>query len=173
MSKSTDISDFQVHRLRHLRHRMTPTAEAASSSTPPSSQGAFRDDLSHDLTDDEPSLVAALVLRMSKRFGRSLDALPSILRDALGDLVAEGDPTARLLYAWIDDPRSTNQGILDAARQPAFRRSLSSSKGPLSEARIYRHRRFWRPGSLRLVEADQRRIERLRHLLAREIAHDL
>jgi hypothetical protein len=125
------------------------------------------------LPDDEPALVAALVIRLAARLGRSLDALPSILRDALGDLVAEGDPTARLLYAWIDDPRSTDQEFLEAARQPAFRRSLPGTARPLSEARIYRHRRFWRPGSLRLVEADQRRIERLRQLLAKEITHDL
>lgn len=127
----------------------------------------------HVLPGDEPSLVAALVVRMSKRLGRSLDALPSILRDALGDLVAEGDPTARLLYAWIDEPRSTDREMIEAARQPAFRRSPPATAGPPSEAQIYRHRRFWRSGSLRLVEANQRRIERLRNLLDKEIAHDL
>ncbi|MBY3102859.1 hypothetical protein HFO69_35215 [Rhizobium laguerreae] len=173
MSKSILIIDFQIHRLRHLRHRMTPVAETVLSSVPPPGRNEFCDDLLHDLPDDEPSLVAALVLQMSKRLGRSLYALPSLLRDTLGDLVAEGDPTARLLYAWIDDPRSTDQEILEAARQPAFRRSLPGTARPLSEARIYRHRRFWRPGSLRLVEADQRRIERLRQLLAKEISHDL
>ena len=172
MRKNTLIIDFQVHRLRHLRQRMTPVAEAFRSA-PPSNQNAPRRALPHDLPDDEPSLVAALVVRMSQRLGRSLDSLPSILRDALGDLVAEGDPTARLVYAWIDEPRSTDTEIIEAARLPGFRRSRPGPAGLQSEAQIYRHRRFWRSGSQRLGETNQRRIERLRRLLAKEIAHEL
>lgn len=162
------IFDAQIHRLRHLQHAMRASLTPESRSAPP----LELERSAADLPEDEPSLVAALVIRRVRRNGRSIDVLPPILQQALSDLAAEGDPTVRLLYAWLDSPMETDKDVLEAARQPSCRRTPPSASSRWSGERIFRHQRFWRPGSPSLAEANQRRIGRLRKMLAKEISHD-
>jgi len=162
------ITDFQVYRLRRqygalmLRHDASATGVPQSPSAKDSNRTQF---------EDTTALVTALVLRITKRRGRSLSALPGAVRDALCDLVAQSDPTARLLFQWLDREQDTDAAVMEAARQPNKRRNRlqPSSK---TERRIYRHHRFWQPDSPRLAELDRRRLLQLQSLLEEEIRHD-
>lgn len=123
------------------------------------------------IPSDITALVTALVLKITRRRGRSLSALPGAVRDALCDLVAQGDPSARLLFAWVDREQDTEAAVMKAARQPDTRRNRLQS-GSTAERRVYRHHRFWKSDSPRLAELDLRRLSKLQSLLEEEIHHD-
>ena len=161
-----DIIDFQIYRLRHRYGAMsigvTNTTGAMQLSTVSQKNTAIPSDIT--------ALVTALVLRITRRRGRSLNALPGTVRDALCDLVAQGDPTARLLFRWVDREQNTDEAIMEAARLPD--RGRCSSHIEIRPARVYRHHRFWKPQSSRLAELDRRRLSQLQSLLEEEIRHD-
>lgn len=163
MQKQSIVVDFQVQRLRHLMRTMSCTASTSTSSSLVLPKEAPQ----HvNLPQDEAALLVALVIRLAKQTNPSFSMLPPLVQEALGDLVSEGDPTARLIYAWIDDQRDTDQGIMDTAKQSGSRRVALDA-----EDRVFRHRRFWRSDSARLERADQRRVERLQKLLIEVITH--
>ncbi|TPP04218.1 hypothetical protein [Rhizobium glycinendophyticum] len=161
------VIDFQVYRLRRqygtlrLRYSNSPTSLHQSPSAK-DSNGA--------LSNDTTALVTALVLSIARRRGRSLDALPGTVRDALCDLVAQNDPTARLLFQWLDREQNTDEAIMEAARLPD--RGRCSSHMDIRPARVYRHHRFWKSDSPHLAELDRRRLSQLKSLLEEEIRHD-
>lgn len=161
------VIDFQVYRLRRqygtlrLRYSNSPTSLHQSPSAK-DSNGA--------LSNDTTALVTALVLRITRRRGRSLNALPGTVRDALCDLVAQGDPTARLLFAWVDREQVTDEAVMEAAR--LFDRWRGASHMWSRPTRVYRHHRFWQPDSPRLAELDRRRLSKLQSLLEEEMRHD-
>ncbi|MCJ8240635.1 hypothetical protein [Peteryoungia algae] len=161
------VIDFQVHRLRRqygtmrLRYSNSPTSLHQSPSAK-DSNGA--------LSNDTTALVTALVLRIARRRGRSLNALPGTVRDALCDLVAQNDPTARLLFQWLDREPDTDEAILQAALLPDRWRGTSHIGS--RPTRVYRHHRFWQPDSPRLAELDRRRLSKLQWLLEEEMRHD-
>lgn len=160
------IIDFQIYRLRHRYGAMsigvTSTTGAMQLSTVSQKNTA--------IPSDTAALVTALVLRITRRRGRSLSLLPGTVRDALCDLVAQGDPTARLLFSWVDREQNTDKAIMEAARLPD--RGRFSSHIEIRPARVYRHHRFWQPDSSRLAELDRRRLLQLQSLLEEEIRHD-
>ncbi|RKE83261.1 hypothetical protein [Rhizobium sp. AG855] len=161
------IIDFQIYRLRHrygaMRIGVTSTTDAMQLSTVSQKDTA--------IPSDTAALVTALVLRIARRRGRALSTLPGALRDALCDQVAQGDPTARLLFAWVDREQDTDAAVMEAARQPdTWRKQLQF--GSKTERPIYRHHRFWRLHSSRLAELDRRRLSQLQSLLEEEIRHD-
>ena len=161
------IIDFQVYRLRRQYGALMLRHDASATGVPqsPSAKDSYRTQF-----EDTTALVTALVLRITKRRGRSLSELPGAVRDALCDLVAQGDPTARLLFSWVDREQNTDEAIMEAARLPDRRRC--SSHMEIRPARVYRHHRFWKSDSPRLAELDRRRLLQLQSLLEEEIRHD-
>lgn len=162
------VIDFNVYRLRRQFGTLRLRCASPPSSLPPSRSAQDRNAA---ISDDITGLVTALVLRITRRRGRSLSALPGVVRDALCDLVAQSDPTACLLFQWLDREQDTDAAVMEAARQPDKRRNRlqPSSK---TERPIYRHHRFWKPQSSRLAELDRRRLLQLQSLLEEEIRHD-
>lgn len=161
-----DIIDFQIYRLRHrygaISIGVTNTTGAMQLSTVSQKNTAIPSDIT--------ALVTALVLRITRRRGRSLNVLPGTVRDALCDLVAQGDPTARLVFAWVDREQATDEAVMEAARLSDRWRGASHMGSRLT--RVYRHHRFWKPQSSRLAELDLRRVSQLQSLLEEEIHHD-
>jgi hypothetical protein len=166
MTKVTSLNHETVH-LPHIHTAMTPGVASQAIVSQPSPQACG---VPHPI--DEPAVVAALVIRISRRLGRSSNVLPKLVHQALLDLVWQGDATAQLLFAWIEEPRVTDQEILNAARLPDTWRSRPGPSRPSPHARIYRHNRFFRAGSARLAELDRARILQLRDLLIEEMRHD-
>ncbi len=144
-----------------LRHDASATGVPQSPSAKDSNRTQF---------EDTTALVTALVLRITRRRGRSLSALPGTVRDALCDLVAQGDPTARLLFSWVDREQNTDKAIMEAARLPD--RGRCSSHMEIRPARVYRHHRFWKSDSPHLAQLDRRRLSQLQSLLEKEMRHD-
>ena len=161
------IIDFQSYRLR-CRHEQLSAGYASFAQRTERAEGV--PDNNALMSDTQSSLVTALVLRIARRRGRSLSLLPGTVRDALCDLVAQGDPTARLLFRWVDREQNTDEAIMEAARLPD--RGRCSSHIEIRPARVYRHHRFWKPQSSRLAELDLRRVSQLQSLLEEEIHHD-
>ena len=161
------IIDFQSYRLR-CRHEQLSAGYASFAQRTERAEGV--PDNNALMSDTQSSLVTALVLRIARRRGRSLSLLPGTVRDALCDLVAQGDPTARLLFRWVDREQNTDEAIMEAARLPD--RGRCSSHIEIRPARVYRHHRFWKPQSSRLAELDRRRLSQLQSLLEEEIRHD-
>jgi hypothetical protein len=87
-------------------------------------------------------------------------------------LVAQSDPTARLLFQWLDREQDTDAAVMEAARQPDKWRNRPQP-GSKTERPIYRHHRFWKQQSSRLAELDRRRLSQLQSLLEEELRHDL
>lgn len=115
---------------------------------------------------EESILVATLVIQLSKRLGRSYDAMPRSLRRALDDLRFEGDPTAVMLHCWLHGEPCSSQGYIPLETRQANRDPGCLTRG----AYIVRHRRPWRRGSIGLRRADEERrlalldlLEELRH----------
>jgi len=161
------VIDFQVYRLRRQFGTLRLRCVNPPSSLPPSRSAQ---DWNAAVSDDIAGLVTALVLRITRRRGRSLSALPGAVRDALCDLVAQGDPTARLLFAWVDREQATDEAVMEAARlSDRWRGASHMGSRP---TRVYRHHRFWQPDSPRLAELDRRRLSQLKSLLEEEIRHD-
>ncbi len=159
--------DFNVYRLRRQfgTLRLRCASRPSSLLRPRSAQ-----DTNAALSNDTTALVTALVLRIARRRGRSLIALPGTVRDALCDLVAQNDPTARLLFQWLDREPDTDEAIFEAARLPDRWRGTSHMGS--RPTRVYRHHRFWQPDSPRLAELDRRRLSQLQSLLEEEMRHD-
>jgi len=118
---------------------------------------------------DEAVLVAALVLRLSKRLGRSHEAMPLVIRRALGDLCSEGDPTAWLLYSWLQDEPANDKPYVPLRDRLAHRAPPAS--GSRMVGTIVRHGRPWRKGSIALRRLDEARYLKLLELLAEEMKH--
>lgn len=160
------IIDFQIYRLRHrygaMSNGVTSTTGAMQLFTVSQKNTAIPSDIT--------ALVTALVLRITRQRSRSLNALPGTVRDALCDLVAQGDPTARLLFRWIDREQNTDEAIMEAARLPDRWRGTSHMGS--RPTRVYHHHRFWQPDSPRLAELDRRRLSKLQSLLEEEMRHD-
>lgn len=163
------VIDFQVYLLRRQYDTLRLRYNNSVTSLP---QSPSAKDSNGALSSDIAALVTALVLRIARRRGRSLSTLPSTVRDALCDLVAQGDPTARLLFAWVDREQDTDAAVMGAARQlDTWRNRLQP--GSKTERPIYRHHRFWKPQSNRLAKLDRRRLSQLQSLLEEELRHDL
>ncbi|MBU0831165.1 MAG: hypothetical protein KKH33_02115 [Alphaproteobacteria bacterium] len=161
------IIDFQSYRLR-CRHEQLSAGYASFAQRTERAEGVPDNDAL--MSDTQSSLVTALVLRIARRRGRSLNALPGTVRDALCDLVAQNDPTARLLFQWLDREPDTDEAILEAARlHDRWRGAAHMWSRP---TRVYRHHRFWQPDSPRLAELDRRRLSELQSLLEDEMRHD-
>jgi hypothetical protein len=156
------IIDLNVHRLRLQLGAMKNLAPTRRQTCRPLTSPILA------IPDDEAALVAALVIRLAARLGRSSDNLPRSVNAALMDLVSAGDPVARLLYAWIDCG-STDDDFPQPFRQPSDRCQRPVAGQSAFGMLIYRHGRWWRPGSQKLIEADQRRLDRLQTLLSEEI----
>lgn len=161
------IIDFQSYRLR-CRHEQLSAGYASFAQRTERANGV--PDNNALMSDTQSSLVTALVLRIARRRGRSLDVLPGTIRDALCDLAAQNDPTARLLFQWLDREQNTDEAIMEAARLPD--RGRCSSRMDIRPARVYRHHRFWKSDSPHLAELDRRRLSQLKSLLEEEIRHD-
>lgn len=122
-----------------------------------------------NFVQDEAVLVAALVLRLSKRLGRSHEAMPLVIRRALGDLCSEGDPTAWLLYSWLQDEPAKDKPYVPLRQRLAHRAPPPS--GSRMVGTVVRHGRPWRKGSIALRRLDEARYLKLLELLAEEMKH--
>lgn len=118
---------------------------------------------------DEAVLVAALVLRVAKRMGRSYEAMPLALGRALGDLCSEGDPTAWLLYNWLQGEPTRGKPYVPLRERQGHRSPPTS--GSRAMGQIVRHGRPWRKGSIALRRLDEARYQELLCLLAEEMQH--
>ena len=93
--------------------------------------------------------VVGIIIRLTKTSGRNYEKLPTFVRSALDDHCAEGNSTCRLIRSWLLDVALADQPEVDN----------QTDAGPMD--RVFRHNRFWRPGSQFLEQADKRRQEKL------------
>lgn len=103
----------------------------------------------------DSALVAGLVIRLVKLNGRHYDGLPPLVRIALDDLCADGDSTCRLVRCWLMD-----EALVDQPPASPLRPGCQFNG-------VFRHNRFWRPDSVWLRKADDRRRQKLEALLAK------
>jgi len=146
-----NVVDFPSFRLSKLRTSLAIQSKDSSHFELPDIPQAT---LFRQTGTTDSALVAGLVIRLTRTNGRCYDRLPTLVRTALDDLCADGDATCRLVRCWLLDE--------SLADQPPV--STSAPVGQMD--RIFRHNRFWRPGSPWLEKADNRRREKLTALLA-------
>lgn len=75
------------------------------------------------------ALAARLAIGIAKLRGQDLDHLPRPLFWKLYDLAADGDPSARLIYAWLGAPTGNTPPPIQTPHAPPFP--------------TFRHGRFW------------------------------
>ena len=102
---------------------------------------------------DDAALTVRLVLGLSREHGRDYEKLPQLVRVALDDLCADGNAACRLVRSWL-----LGQALAD--ERPANPQPLTNVGD-----RVFRHNRFWKPGSQWLQQADERRRAKLLSLL--------
>ena len=127
--------------------------------------------LSHHLPEDESAVLAALIIRRCRRLGWTETSLPLLVQRTLGDLCAEGDPTAWLLWHWLQGTPASGTAYIPSEERRE-RRCPSGGTGPRLGVRIWRHGRPWRPGNPILLRRDEQRRLKLLSLLLEEIQHD-
>gem|GEM_PF-6954211 len=141
----------------------SPRAKPAPSWSSPS--------LSHHLPEDESAVLAALIIRRCRRLGRTETSLPLLVQRTLGDLCAEGDPTAWLLWHWLQGTPASGTAYIPPEERRE-RRCPSGGRPVRWGERIWRHGRPWRPGNPILLRHNEQRRLKLLSLLLEEIIHD-
>ncbi len=125
----------------------------------------------HHLPEDESALLAALIIRRCRRLGRSEKSLPLLVQRTLGDLCAEGDPTAWLIWHWLQGTPASGTAYIPSEERRE-RRCFSGGRPVRLGDRIWRHGRPWRPGNPILLRRDEQRRLKLLSLLLEDIQHD-
>ena len=125
----------------------------------------------HHLPEDESAVLAALIIRRCRRLGRSEKSLPLLVQRTLGDLCAEGDPTAWLIWHWLQGTPASGTAYIPAEERRE-RRCPSGGRPVRWGERIWRHGRPWRPGNPILLRHNEQRRLKLLSLLLEEIIHD-
>ncbi|WP_281978884.1 hypothetical protein [Pseudorhizobium flavum] len=123
------------------------------------------------LPEDESAVLAALIIRRCRRLGRAEKSLPLLVQRALGDLCAESDPAAWLLWHWLQGTQASGTAFIPSEERRE-RRCPSGGRPLRLGDRIWRHGRPWRPGNPILLRRDEQRRLRLLALLLEEIAYD-